>query len=92
MVERIGVPAMLEQLAEEAAELAHAALKCARIHRGDNPTPVELPEAVRMLEEEYTDVVQCAVELNLTPDKPQMVRKENRFRARWEEGHGKEKA
>lgn len=34
MIEKIGVAAMLEQLAEEATELAHAALKLARIERG----------------------------------------------------------
>lgn len=34
MLEAIGKAAMLEQLAEEAAELAQAALKAARILRG----------------------------------------------------------
>ena len=34
MIEKIGAAAMLEQLAEEAMELAHAALKLARIERG----------------------------------------------------------
>ena len=33
MLERIGEPAMLEQLAEECTELGKAALKLARIHR-----------------------------------------------------------
>lgn len=42
MIEYIGKAAMLEQLAEEAAELAQAALKCARIERGENPTPVTM--------------------------------------------------
>ena len=41
MIEAIGSAAMLEQLAEESAELAQAALKAARILRDDNPTPVE---------------------------------------------------
>ena len=45
MIEKIGEPAMLEQLAEEAAELSHAALKLARIIRGENPTPVTEVEA-----------------------------------------------
>ena len=39
MIEAIGSAAMLEQLAEESAELAQAALKAARILRDDNPTP-----------------------------------------------------
>lgn len=38
MIDIIGRPAMLEQLAEEASELAKAALKLARIDRGENPT------------------------------------------------------
>lgn len=37
MIEKIGSPAMLEQLAEEATELAHAALKLARIESGAEP-------------------------------------------------------
>ena len=40
MIEKIGTPAMLEQLAKEAAELSQAALKLARVLRGENPTPV----------------------------------------------------
>lgn len=32
--------ALLEQAAEEAAELAQACLKLARVYRGENPTPV----------------------------------------------------
>jgi hypothetical protein len=37
----------LEQLAEEAAELAQAALKLIRAMPSDNPTPIELPKARR---------------------------------------------
>ena len=62
MLEAIGSAAMLEQLAEESAELAQAALKVARILRGDNPTPVTLKEAEEHLVEEYTDVYQCVME------------------------------
>lgn len=42
MLEKIGLPAMHEQLAEEATELAKEALKMARILRGENPTPVTM--------------------------------------------------
>lgn len=35
LIENIGEPAMLEQLAEECVELAHAALKLARVERGE---------------------------------------------------------
>ena len=44
IVDRIGKPAMLEQTAEECAELAHACLKEARRLRGENPTPKTTPE------------------------------------------------
>ena len=39
IVDRIGLPATLEQTAEECAELAHACLKEARRMQGENPTP-----------------------------------------------------
>ena len=42
---RIGAAAALDQLAEESAELTHAALKLARIWRGVNPTPVSVADA-----------------------------------------------
>lgn len=45
MLEKIGEPAMLEQLAEECMELGKAALKKARVIRGENPTPVTAEKA-----------------------------------------------
>lgn len=48
--------ALLENLAEECVELAHAAQKCARILRGENPTPLTLQIACDMLSEEWADV------------------------------------
>ena len=39
IVDYIGLPALLEQLAEECGELTQAALKLARLRRGENPTP-----------------------------------------------------
>ena len=50
---------ILAQLAEEAAELAQAALKLRRVMDGTNPTPVTLEEAVRSLNEEMADVTLC---------------------------------
>ena len=55
MIEKIGTPAMLEQLAEEAAELSQAALKLARVLRGENPTPVTRREVRKHLIEEYDE-------------------------------------
>ena len=85
MIEKIGAAAMLEQLAEEATELAHAALKLARIERGENPTPVLKADAAEHLIEEYTDVVQCAEELSLVPNREQIKLKKMRFEERWKE-------
>ena len=82
--DHIGTPAMLEQLAEESAELAHAALKLARIIRNENPTPQNLFTATLNLTEEFTDVYQCAQELRLEPDAQQIKEKTFRFMNRWE--------
>lgn len=87
MIEKIGAAAMLEQLAEEATELAHAALKLARIERGENPTPVLKEDAMDHLIEEYTDVVQCAEEFSLMPNREQIKLKKMRFEERWKEEH-----
>lgn len=56
--------ALLEQAAEEAAELAQACLKLARIYRGENPTPVTEDKATSNLEEEAADVYLCLSALN----------------------------
>ena len=61
--------AQLEQLAEECAELGKAALKLARIYRGENPTPVKRTEAFHNLVEEIADVTLCIEVLGLnTPE------------------------
>ena len=59
IVERIGKPALLEQTAEECAELAHACLKEARRLRGENPTPKSTPECWLAISEELTDLQLC---------------------------------
>ena len=85
MIEKIGRPAMLEQLAEEASELAQAALKLARIYRAENPTPVTEDEAYKNLVEEYTDVQTCARELGIESDPEIERRKEVRFYERYKQ-------
>ena len=57
---------LLAQLAEEAVELAHAALKLRRVYDGVNPTPVKRSEAFDNLKEEIADVqlLMCVLELN----------------------------
>lgn len=87
MIEKIGLPAMLEQTAEECDELAKALLKKARKLRGENPTPLSMQEIDESITEEYTDVIQCTGELKLRVDLVQMAVKEERFIQRWNESH-----
>lgn len=51
ILNKIGEPAVLEQLAEECTELAQSALKLARKIRGENPTPKSLEECKASLQE-----------------------------------------
>lgn len=55
---------VLAQLAEEAAELAQAALKLRRAMTGINPTPVSQMEGAEDLVEEIADVIVCERVLN----------------------------
>jgi len=61
----IPLSARYEQLAEEASELAQAALKKSRKLRGENYTPKSMEEIDKALEEEVTDVDLCLDVLNL---------------------------
>lgn len=81
-------PARYESLAEECAELAQAALKMARLIRGENPTPIKRGEAEANLQEEFTDVISCAIALGLEVDNDQSVEKFRRMQERHEEAVG----
>lgn len=59
IVEKIGMPALLEQCAEECSELTHACLKLARKMREENPTPKTDEECVAAFIEEVADVQLC---------------------------------
>ena len=59
IVKEIGLPAVLEQLAEECAELSQVALKKARILRNENPTNARLSAVDLNLIEESGDVINC---------------------------------
>lgn len=91
ILEKIGEPAMLEQLAEECSELAQAALKKARILRGENPSPVTKEMAAANIEEETADVLLCinelisAAEIHMGPIEKIMAAKRKRWIARLEE-------
>lgn len=63
IIDTIGLPAVLEQLAEECSELAQASLKYARLLRGENPTPKTEEECLESLTEEIADVDLCISEL-----------------------------
>lgn len=55
--EKLSRPDQVAQLAEEASELCHAALKLERVLRGTNPTPVTEPEALLKVVDETADVL-----------------------------------
>lgn len=56
---------ILAQLAEEASELAQATLKLRRALDGTNPTPKCVEECQKAFEEEYADVANCIIALDL---------------------------
>lgn len=71
--------ALYEQLAEECVELAHAALKYARILRDENPTPKNIQEVEVNLQEEFNDLMLSAQVLYLSPDEKLITLKEQRW-------------
>lgn len=56
IVKQVGLPAVMEMLGEEGAEMTHACLKYARQLRGENPTPKTKEECRDALVEEVADV------------------------------------
>ena len=79
---RLGEAEVLAQLAEECTELAQAALKLRRALDGKNPTPNTEEERRRALIEEYTDVIHCALVLDLEMDLDQIRKKTERWMRR----------
>ena len=71
--------ALYEQLAEEAAELAQAALKYARVLRNENPTPISRKDAELFVIEEYTDVLNVAELLEIEPNQYLQAHKMRRW-------------
>lgn len=76
---------ILAQLAEEASELAQAALKLRRALDGTNPTPKSVAECQKAFEEEYADVVNCIIELDCINDAAfeRMQKMQREKEARW---------
>ena len=78
---------LLDQLAEEATELAHACLKASRILRKENPTPITLHEAESMVIEEWTDLCLVADVIGISLDEDIYDAKLSRWTARLNEVH-----
>lgn len=87
-------PDLLCQLAEEASELAQAALKLKRAMEGTNPTPKSVEECVANMDEEIADVYLLILQLGYS--KPEHIttqvriaeQKEERWLKRLEEAEG----
>lgn len=80
---RISTGEALAQLAEEAAELAQAALKLRRVLDGTNPTPVRQREAIDHVAEEIGDVLLCARVAYFNPDSREIRDAVRRKKMRW---------
>lgn len=81
--EKIPDEELLCQLAEEASELAQAALKMHRIIDGRNPTPVRMSEAWASLQEEVADVLLCLRVLDIEVHDPTVYRRQEAKLNRW---------
>lgn len=84
-IKNLSEPVRLEQLAEECAELGHAALKLARILRNESPTPVTEAEARDHLHEEIADVLVCIYECVTPADMEDINKRCVEKLARWKE-------
>lgn len=82
IIELLDEPTRLEMLAEEATELAHAALKLARHERGENPTCKDEGELIKNLCEELGDVLLTAKKLPYRPSPDMMSKKNERWKKR----------
>lgn len=99
IVEHLGMNEILCQLAEEASELAQAALKLRRAYDGKNPTPKTVEECINALLEESADVDLALIMIcQLLPQKNEFVwiieqdRIEDKKVKRWAERLDIEKA
>lgn len=68
MVEHIGLAAIYEGIAEEAAELAAAAAKMGRILRGQNPTGINYDECKGRVVTELTHLSMYTSDIGLFPN------------------------
>ena len=75
---------LLAQLAEEATELAHAALKLRRAVEATNYTPVNVPTALEAVREEVADVWLLVQVLKLDYDLDELENIMRQKLLRWE--------
>lgn len=83
----IGIPALMEQCAEECTELAKSCLKMARKMRNENPTPLGMDKILMDLTEEFADVSLCMdqiMETGLLSEITIDMEKERKLK-RWEQ-------
>lgn len=73
---------LLAGLAEEACELAQAALKLRRVMNKKNPSPVGIQDALLAFDEEIADVELCLEQVALK-DRDRIREIRNRKLARW---------
>lgn len=78
-------PELLCQLAEEASELAQAALKLRRVIDGKNPTPVKYDDALENLQEEVADVDLILAILGVCESADDEYTRMEKKMARWSE-------
>ena len=82
--QKVPVTELLAGLAEEASELAQAALKLRRVYDGTNPTPVKEEDAQERLYEEMADVkLYCSMlKVNVKYISEMMLSKQKRWERR----------
>lgn len=85
ITDRVPQAELLAQLAEEATELAHAALKLRRVYDGTNPTPVKRSDAFDNLKEEIADVKLLLMVLGLDKHFPEYAHLMAAKLQRWEQ-------
>ena len=88
ITQKVPVTELLAGLAEEASELAQAALKLRRVYDGTNLTPVKEEDAQERLYEEMADVkLYCSMlKVNVRYISEMMLSKQKRWEQRLMEG------
>ena len=88
ITQKVPVTELLAGLAEEASELAQAALKLRRVYDGTNPTPVKEEDAQERLYEDMADVkLYCSMlKVNVKYISEMMLSKQKRWEQRLMEG------